>query len=51
MEILNDKKLKQISGGASFWAIVGTIAALITLGVGVIDGYVRPTKCNFKSKR
>ena len=41
---LTNKELKQITGGASIWAVIGTIAGLI-FGLGAIDGYVRPIKC------
>lgn len=41
---LNNKELKEITGGASVWAVLGTIAAII-FGLGAIDGYVRPVKC------
>ena len=41
---LTNKELKEITGGASIWAIIGTIAGLI-FGLGAIDGYVRPIKC------
>lgn len=39
---LNEKELKQINGGG--------IGLLITAGIvflaGLLDGYVRPSKCN-----
>lgn len=41
---LNDRELKQITGGVSVWAFVGAIAALI-FGVGAVDGYARPPRC------
>lgn len=41
---LSNNELKNITGGASIWAIIGTIAGLI-FGLGAIDGYVRPIKC------
>lgn len=44
MILLNELELKNISGGGFGFFIA--IAALITFAVGVIDGYVRPLKCN-----
>lgn len=44
--ILNDKELNNISGGGISWSIIAGIGMLITLIVGVADGYVRPLKCN-----
>ena len=46
MNELNNKELKNIDGGGiNIGAIVG-IAAGITFLIGVIDGIVRPLKCN-----
>ena len=43
---MNNEELKCIEGGGlSIGAIVG-IAAGITLIIGIIDGIVRPLKCN-----
>ena len=43
---MSDNELKTIEGGGlSFGAIVG-IAAGITFLIGIIDGIVRPLKCN-----
>lgn len=44
MKKLNDYELKQVYGGASIWAILGSIAAVI-FGIGVLDGYARPYNC------
>ncbi len=41
---LNDSELKNVAGGISIWAVLGTIAGLI-FGLGAIDGYTRPVKC------
>ena len=35
----------QTKGGAVGWIMLG-IAALVIFGIGVIDGYTRPLKCN-----
>lgn len=45
MERIKGNKLKEIKGGASFWAIAGSIVAALALIAGVMDGYARPTKC------
>ncbi len=42
---LKQKELKEINGGLSIWAIMGLIGG-ITFFIGVIDGFVRPLKCN-----
>lgn len=44
MEKLNDKELKKISGGGLGLGIL--IGAGIIFLIGVIDGYIRPLKCN-----
>lgn len=44
MKKLNNNDLKQIYGGISIWAILGSIASFI-FGIGVLDGYARPYKC------
>lgn len=44
MKELTKKELKNIDGGISIWAILGSLGALI-FGIGVADGYVRPYKC------
>ncbi len=44
MTLLNNFELEKIHGGGiGIWV---TIAALITFAIGVIDGYIRPLKCN-----
>ena len=42
---ISDSELKKIDGGITVWAIVGIISAGIFL-VGLVDGFVRPLKCN-----
>ncbi len=45
MKELNDKELMTINGGFGLgWGIL--IGAGITFIIGVIDGFVRPLKCN-----
>lgn len=44
--MLTDKELDLVTGGAikiGFGVIIGS---LITLLVGIVDGYLRPLKCN-----
>lgn len=46
MEIINNEELKSIDGGGiSVWAALGIGAGIVFL-VGVVDGFVRPLKCN-----
>lgn len=45
MVALNDRELQSINGGVAVWAILG-IFGVITFIIGLIDGYVRPIKCN-----
>ena len=45
MKELNDKELMTITGGFSFGLGIA-IGAGITFLIGVIDGFVRPLKCN-----
>ena len=44
---LNNKQLKNITGGASIWAILGGLAAFI-FGIGAVNGYGRPIRCKKK---
>lgn len=46
MIILTDKELYSVSGGGIGWGIAGLIGGIITFVIGVIDGYMRPLKCN-----
>lgn len=46
MKKISENKLKEIKGGASFWAITGIVIAALTFIAGVLDGYVRPSKCH-----
>ena len=42
----SDRELYSVNGGGIGWGIAGLIAGLVTFVIGVIDGYVRPLKCN-----
>ena len=45
MKKLENNELKTIKAGAIHWGIVGIIGGIITFVVGVIDGFVNPSKC------
>lgn len=45
MKELNNNELSQVIGGISTWGIIGILASAI-FGIGVIDGIIRPLKCN-----
>jgi lactobin A/cerein 7B family class IIb bacteriocin len=43
---LQEEEMKQIKGGGiSIWGGIGIATGIIFL-IGVIDGFVRPLKCN-----
>lgn len=44
--MLTNKELDQIDGGAARWGIGLVVGSIITLLIGIIDGYLRPLKCN-----
>ena len=46
MNNLNDKELMNINGGGINIGLVVGIAAGVTFLIGVIDGIIRPLKCN-----
>lgn len=45
MKKLNDYELKEINGGA-IKAIWAAVPLGITFVIGIIDGFLRPLKCN-----
>ncbi len=45
MELLNKHELMEIKGGFGAWSFIGIISG-ITFIIGIIDGYVRPLRCN-----
>lgn len=45
MKEISKEELQSINGGFSLLAAVGVVAAGVFL-VGVVDGYVRPKKCD-----
>lgn len=44
--MLTDRELNNINGGAFKYSFGVIIGSLITLIVGIVDGYLRPLKCN-----
>ena len=46
MKKLTEEELILVEGGAVSWALVAAIAAGVTFLIGVVDGIVRPLKCN-----
>ena len=44
--MLTDREMSNITGGASKIAIAALIGAAVTFIFSVIDGYLRPLKCN-----
>jgi len=45
MQALTNEQLHAIHGGIGFWAVAGIISG-ITFIIGLLDGFVRPLKCN-----
>lgn len=41
---LSKKEMMNLNGGG-VWAVIGIVAGII-LGVGILDGFTRPLKCN-----
>lgn len=46
MKYLNDKELANVEGGAFKIGIFVGVAAGITFLIGLVDGIMRPLKCN-----
>jgi len=44
--MLSSEELILVNGGAIRWALLAAIAAGVTFLIGVLDGIVRPLKCN-----
>jgi len=45
MKLSKDELLNVTGGGISIGAVTG-IGALITFIIGIVDGYLRPSKCS-----
>lgn len=43
---LNKEELVNITGGGAKYGIWAAIGGVITLIIGIIDGYLRPLSCN-----
>ncbi len=46
MKSISDNELKNINGGGISLGFIVGLAAGVTFLIGVIDGIVRPLKCN-----
>ena len=46
MEIINNEALFKITGGAAFKTIAAGIAIIGVFIIGLVDGLLRPLKCN-----
>lgn len=44
--MITESELYNIKGGAIRWVIIGAIGVIVTFAIGLIDGYLRPLKCN-----
>ncbi len=44
--MLTEKEMLNVYGGKVSWSLITTIGGVITLLVGIIDGFFRPLKCN-----
>lgn len=44
--MLTNKELNLVDGGAIKWTVGLVIGSFLTLLIGIIDGYIRPLKCN-----
>lgn len=44
--MLAEKELLEIKGGGADWFAIGIAGTIVTFFIGVIDGYLRPLKCN-----
>ncbi len=44
--MLTNEELLNIGGGKVSWQLVGAVMGLFTLIAGIVDGYLRPLKCN-----
>ncbi len=43
---LTELELVEVSGGAIRYGILATIGAALVFLAGVVDGFIRPLKCN-----
>lgn len=43
--MMNQEELMKIKGGAN-WVAIGVVSTLVSFLIGLLDGYLRPLKCN-----
>lgn len=44
--MLDNIELKEVNGGASKWIAAGIVGGVVTFIIGLVDGYLRPLRCN-----
>lgn len=44
--MLEDIELYNVTGGAVKWTVGVIVGSIVTFLAGVVDGYLRPLKCN-----
>ncbi len=44
--MLTEEEMFNIDGGKISWQLVGIVGTIITFIAGIVDGYLRPLKCN-----
>lgn len=44
--MLTEREMFNIEGGKLSLSFVGLVGAFLTLLAGIVDGYLRPLKCN-----
>lgn len=44
--MLTEKEMVNITGGGINWTLLSLLAAGLTLIAGILDGYLRPLRCN-----
>ena len=44
--MLTNNEMLSINGGLVSWSVIALIGAAISFITGIIDGYLRPLKCN-----
>lgn len=46
MEQLSNNELLKVNGGAISWKLLAAVPLAVSFIAGIIDGYLRPLKCN-----
>ena len=44
--MLTELELKNVNAGSVNWTIAGIAGTIVTFIIGIVDGYLRPLKCN-----